>query len=607
MKKLSTLLIAISAIAFTSQAQNTWTQKADFGGLDRLGATSFSIGNKGYVGTGRYGYPQKDFWEYDPELNAWTQKADFGGAARYDAVGFNISDKGYLGTGTADEFDFFSDFWEFDPELNSWTQKADFGGGERSDAVGFSIGNHGYIGTGTVDYYNTYYKDFWEYDPGLNAWTHKADFGGGGRLGAICFTSGSKGYVGTGHQASNYYNDLWEYNPTTDIWTQKADFGGTVRWGAVSFTIGTKGYVGTGRSSDGSYENDFWEYNPDSDTWSQKADFGGIARYYAVGLSIEGNGYIGTGAVGYGFKKDFWEYNAACDGLIVYLDSDSDGYGDDANSIVDSSCVIPDGYSIYNGDCDDNNAAVHPYAIDSCNGIDDNCDGVIDPLSTFYADADADGYGNSSDSIIDCVAPDGYVANNNDCNDANPDINPGAAELCNNVDDNCNGAIDGGLVFTTYYVDADGDTYGNTNNSISSCEPVNGYVIDNTDCDDANPDVNPAALEIPNNGIDDNCNGDVDEFGVGIYSIENNASILSVFPNPTDGAFMLFLNSENENSEAKIEVINALGQVVFSQNSTIRKGKLQQDIQLSNVAEGMYLVKVIIGDHIYISQINLQK
>lgn len=266
-----------------------------------------------------------------------------------------------------------------------------------------------------------------------------------------------------------------------DTWVQKSDVGSytangpTARHAAVSFSIGSNGYLGTGY--DGALRKDFWEYNPSTNTWMQKADLGGAERESAVGFSSGNKGYIGTGANDNGSLNDFWEYNASCDGLVVYPDADSDGYGDDANSIIDSACVIPEGYIIYNGDCDD-----------------------------------------------------------------------------------------------------------------------------------TNPNIHPGAPEIPNNGIDDNCNGEIDEFGVGIYSIENSASILSVFPNPTDGAFMLFLNSENEISEAEIEVINALGQVVFSQSSTIRKGKLQAEIQLSDdAAEGMYLVKLIVRDHVYAAQINLQK
>ena len=73
----------------------------------------------------------KDFWEYDPATNTWTQKADFGGTARYVAVGFSIGSKGYIGTGDDDLNQFLKDFWEYDPATNTWTQKADFGGTAR--------------------------------------------------------------------------------------------------------------------------------------------------------------------------------------------------------------------------------------------------------------------------------------------------------------------------------------------------------------------------------------------------------------------------------------------------------------------------------------------
>ena len=89
----------------------------------------------------------KDFWEYDPAANTWTQKADFGGGTRSQAVGFSIGNKGYIGTGKED-WAYKRDFWEYDPATDTWTQKADFGGTARCDAVGFSIGNKGYLGTG---------------------------------------------------------------------------------------------------------------------------------------------------------------------------------------------------------------------------------------------------------------------------------------------------------------------------------------------------------------------------------------------------------------------------------------------------------------------------
>src|SRR4030095_12791456 len=103
-KSLVLLFVALLIIAFAyGQSPNSWTQKAHFGGTARTGAVGFGIGSKGYLGTGHFydnkDHYYKDFWEYDPELNTWTQKADFGGNARRDAVGFSIGSKGYVGTG----------------------------------------------------------------------------------------------------------------------------------------------------------------------------------------------------------------------------------------------------------------------------------------------------------------------------------------------------------------------------------------------------------------------------------------------------------------------------------------------------------------------------
>src|SRR5450432_1164123 len=97
--------ILLAAVLTTSRAQDIWTQKADFGGGSREFAVGFSIGSKGYLGTGRDNTEtlKNDLWEYDPAANTWTQKANFGGTPRYFAVGFAIGDKGYIGTGTSSD------------------------------------------------------------------------------------------------------------------------------------------------------------------------------------------------------------------------------------------------------------------------------------------------------------------------------------------------------------------------------------------------------------------------------------------------------------------------------------------------------------------------
>jgi len=110
----------------------------------------------------------------------------------------------------------------------------------------------------------------------------------------------------------------------------------------------------------------------------------------------------------------------------------------------------------------------------------------------WYQDADGDGYGNPAFTVQQCTQPVGYVTNNTDCNDNNASINPGATtELCNGVDDNCNGQIDEGLPSNTYYRDADGDAYGNQAVSTQACVAPAGYVTDDTDCNDNDPKEHP--------------------------------------------------------------------------------------------------------------------
>ena len=288
-----------------------WSKKANFAGGKRMQAVSFSIGNKGYIGTGASGIyandPKlKDFWEYDPQSNTWTQKADFAGGNRKQAIGFSIGDKGYIGTGLDENNNRCQDFWEYDPQTNTWTQKADFAGGGRILAVGFSIGNKGYVGTGLGVGDN---QDFWEYDPELNVWTRKADFLGKIRYQAVGFSIENKGYIGTGRDEKSWDNDFWEYDPDSNVWTQKADFLGKKRYQAVGFSIGNKGYIGTGSDGTGGSCQDFWEYNPATNAWAQKAKCIGEDRGAAVGFTIGNKSYVGTGYFYNILFGDFWEFS----------------------------------------------------------------------------------------------------------------------------------------------------------------------------------------------------------------------------------------------------------------------------------------------------------
>ena len=209
-----------------------------------------------------------------------------------------------------------------------------------------------------------------------------------------------------------------------------------------------------------------------------------------------------------------------CDDSTFYADADGDGYGD--ASATTMACEAPAGYVADSSDCDDADSAVNPGASEVCDGIDNNCDAVIDPddsadALTWYDDYDGDGFGDPDlfYSTVACAAPSGYVADSSDCNDVDSSINPDAIEVCDGVDNNCDGAVDpdDSADATTWYEDFDGDGYGDPDPiwSTVSCTMPSGYTsfADATDCNDVNAGISPGADEVCD-GIDNNCDDVID-------------------------------------------------------------------------------------------------
>ncbi|OGO12507.1 MAG: hypothetical protein A2Y53_01870 [Chloroflexi bacterium RBG_16_47_49] len=132
-----------------------------------------------------------------------------------------------------------------------------------------------------------------------------------------------------------------------------------------------------------------------------------------------------------------------------YQDADSDLYGN--ASVTTLACTVPIGYASDSSDCNDANALINPAAAEVCNGVDDNCNTLIDEgvLNTYYQDLDGDLYGNASVSMQACTVLIGYTSDSLDCDDNNAAINPGASEVCANAaDDNCNTQIDEGCILS---------------------------------------------------------------------------------------------------------------------------------------------------------------
>ncbi|MBP7682421.1 MAG: cadherin-like beta sandwich domain-containing protein [Deltaproteobacteria bacterium] len=299
--------------------------------------------------------------------------------------------------------------------------------------------------------------------------------------------------------------------------------------------------------------------------------------FSCVGVTLTCVGTAGTGSteVCNGFDDD-------CDGstdeaLTVpscRTDADADGFGvgAPASRCLDSSRpgfgFCPAGYT--NSavlDCNDANAAVRPTALETCNLVDDDCDGVPDDgvQLPFYADADGDTWG-AGMPVQACTAPAGHVARNGDCNDTLGAVHPGAtevcdgavdhdcdtllddgctctdgamqpcgtdeglctvgsqtctggtwgacsgtppaAEICDGLDQDCDGAPDDGVA-SAFYPDSDDDGFG-AGVAVLACSAPSGHVGNTLDCDDARETVHPGAAEICN-GLDDNCEGTFDE------------------------------------------------------------------------------------------------
>jgi hypothetical protein len=141
-----------------------------------------------------------------------------------------------------------------------------------------------------------------------------------------------------------------------------------------------------------------------------------------------------------------------------------------------------------NTDCDDTNNAIFPNANEVCDGVDNDCDLDIDEEGdiVFYQDADNDGFGDPNNTTQACVAPIGYVTDNTDCDDSNDEVFPGAIEICDGIDNDCNLILDDGFATTTYWLDADGDGFGGGVGESLCQNPGSGFVTIGGDCNDNN-------------------------------------------------------------------------------------------------------------------------
>ena len=311
-------LFYFTLISFVVSASG-WIQRADFGGEARHRTSAVALGNSVYFGLGHYNGAGPnilfdDWWEYDPATNAWTQKADFLGGPTYHASSFTIDNIAYVGTGRIPSTSLVKDFYKYDPALNLWTQISDFPGSGRRGGVGFAIDGYGYVGTGSGT------SSFFKYNPAIDSWTSIASLPASGRISAVGFDMGGYGYVGTGTTSSSNTNDFWRYDPASNSWLEMAQVGPSPREESSGFSINGKGYILTG--ADNTIGNDFrdmWEYEPGSNTWTQVDDFPGTSRRYLSSIVLGNMAYCGLGTNGVNFK-DFWLFDPVLDLLENNID-----------------------------------------------------------------------------------------------------------------------------------------------------------------------------------------------------------------------------------------------------------------------------------------------
>jgi len=208
-----------------------------------------------------------------------------------------------------------------------------------------------------------------------------------------------------------------------------------------------------------------------------------------------------NGTVDDGFDAFWW-----------YPDADGDGYG--VGPAGRLTCSPPAGWVMVDGDCDDGDASSHPGAEEVCDGRDNDCDGLADNNSPtgdiYYYDGDQDGHGAGA-GVRFCSPPLQHWAwMSGDCDDANANVWPGAPEVCDNQDNNCDGQVDEGISQMWY---PDNDGWGADGSGTWACEmPWGSYTAQGGDCDDSNNSIWPGSAEICGDGVDNNCDGQVDEF-----------------------------------------------------------------------------------------------
>jgi len=278
---------------------------------------------------------------------------------------------------------------------------------------------------------------------------------------------------------------------------------------------------------------------------------------------------------------------------IYYPDVDNDGFGDINAPLNSCLASAPAGFVTNSMDCLDNNATVYLGAPELCDGLDNDCNGIADDgliFTLYYEDADSDGFGTAASKFPSCEPnpPGGFVANSLDCNDNNADIHPNATEICDDIDNDCNGLTDDELLTFTFFVDADSDGDGDPSVSITTCVTVapSGYVANANDCDDNNAAINPDAIEVID-GLDNDCNGMIDD----VSPTREVYLQVKTYPNPVHEVLTIVL--EGIIGEADVQISNMEGKVLISKRLDFSVERAS--MSFVGLLQGVYLLRIADG------------
>lgn len=329
-----------------------------------------------------------------------------------------------------------------------------------------------------------------------------------------------------------------------------------------------------------------------------------------------------------------YEYNGPL--YTFYPDADDDGYGSPSGTTIVSFCSNSlSNYAANNTDCNDGDTA-------------------INPATKWYRDIDNDNYYAGS-AVVQCSSPGtGYkrtgLTGGGDCNDNNAGINPGTVEVCGNgIDDNCDGKVDetgcatctNATNLSTTNITSNSATFnweatanpvqwkieykqlatGSKWTSIILAGYLRSTVISSlkanqkyqwhirAKCENSWTSFSDAAEFKTISGTSNIMAKSSNEQAISLTEVEEQSSATKLYPNPGKGQFMIELRlSQDINTNAKIQLVNMMGQTVSAESANISNGILQKKISISSsLAAGIYMVKILVDNKTYLARLIYEK